>query len=92
MRQEKTIRSSTCGQGGASPGARPKVSAGSIKTGLSLRRYPVLKKTGVPEFFPAHQQMIKKNYSFLFTTNASRTTPIAAMMVAIPTGDFVWIG
>jgi hypothetical protein len=42
--------------------------------------------------FPGTLAEYKKDYSFLFTTNARRTTPIAAMMVAMPTGDFVWIG
>jgi hypothetical protein len=34
----------------------------------------------------------KEDYFFRRPAAASRTTPIAAMMVAIPTGAFVWIG
>jgi hypothetical protein len=34
----------------------------------------------------------KEDYFLRMPTTTSRTTPIAAMIVAIPTGDFVWIG
>jgi hypothetical protein len=38
--------------------------------------------------YPKHSinGVLKKDYSFLITTAATRAAPIAAMMVAIPTG------
>ena len=63
-------------------------------TRTDQRRTKKMPFSGLSVGYPKHslKGVLKKDYSFLITTAASRAAPIAAMIVVIPTGVRCWTG